>query len=346
MITNPGVKINIGLNVIRKREDGYHDLETLFWPCSGYSDVLEIVRADDFSETAESLRAKYLSSNNVDCLSDRECSDYVCDEKTGSEQTLNKSADMLRRSNNEEKPLPVRQTIGDSSVRSEQYIGETVLPVRQTVTEDGRVMMTIARAEGVDWDPAKDLCVKAYYILLEDFPELPSVKIFLEKRSPVGAGLGGGSADAAFTLMMLNDMFSLGLSKDALASYAARLGSDCAFFIYGEPMFGTGRGDQLSSYDSSILDGYHIQLAVPENVSVRTAEAYRGVTPRIPDIPLADALRKPVESWKVCVHNDFEDSVFLSHLELASVKEELYASGAVYASMSGSGSAFFGIFKD
>lgn len=324
MITNPGVKINIGLNVIRKREDGYHDLETLFWPCSEYSDVLEIVRADDFSETADQLRAKYLSSNNIDCLSDRECSDYVCDEKTGSEQILNKSADMLRRSNNEEKPLHVRQT----------------------VTEDGRVMMTIARSEGVDWDPAKDLCVKAYYILLEDFPELPSVKIFLEKRSPVGAGLGGGSADAAFTLMMLNDMFSLGLSNDVLASYAARLGSDCAFFIYGDPMFGTGRGDQLSPYDSSILDGYHIQLAVPENVSVRTAEAYRGVTPRIPDIPLADALRKPVESWKTCVHNDFENSVFLSHPELASVKDELYASGAVYASMSGSGSAFFGIFKD
>lgn len=288
MITNPGVKINIGLNVIRKREDGYHDLETLFWPCSGYSDVLEIVRADDFSETAESLRAKYLSFGDA------------------------------------EKPLPVRQT----------------------VTEDGRVMMTIARAEGVDWNPERDLCVKAYYILLEDFPEMPSVKIFLEKRSPVGAGLGGGSADAAFTLMMLNDMFSLGLSKEALASYAAHLGSDCAFFIYGDPMFGTGRGERLSPYDSSILDGYHIQLAVPENVSVQTAEAYRGVTPRIPDIPLADALRKPVEEWKEVVHNDFEDSVFLSYPELASVKEELYASGAVYASMSGSGSAFFGIFKD
>lgn len=310
MTTTPGVKINIGLNVIRRREDGYHDLETLFWPCCEYSDVLEIVRAEDFSETADRLRAKYLSFGDT------------------------------------EKPQPVRQIIGDSSAVSEQNIGETVLPVRQSVTEDGKVMMTIARAEGVDWAPEKDLCVKAYYLLLEDFPSLPSVKIFLEKRSPVGAGLGGGSADAAFALMMLNDMFSLGLSKDALASYASRLGSDCAFFIYDEPMFGTGRGEQLSPYDSSILDGYHIKLTVPENVSVRTAEAYRGITPRLPEVPLAEALGMPVESWRDYVHNDFEDSVFLAHPEIASIKDELYASGAVYASMSGSGSAFFGIFKD
>lgn len=288
MITYPGVKINIGLNVLRKREDGYHDLETLFWPCREYSDVLEIVRADDFSETAESLRTKYLS-----------CGD-----------------------------------------------AEMALPIRQAVTEDAKLMMTIARAEGVDWAPEKDLCVRAYYLLLNDFPDLTSVKIFLEKRSPVGAGLGGGSADAAFALKMMNDMFSLGLSKDDLASYAARLGSDCAFFIYDEPMFGTGRGEQLSPYDSSILDGYHIKLTVPENVSVKTAEAYRGVIPHFPEVPLADALRNPVSSWRTLVHNDFEDSVFVSHPELASVKDDIYASGAVYASMSGSGSAFFGIYED
>ena len=225
--------------------------------------------------------------------------------------------------------------------------------IAQGISEDGRLMITIARAEGVDWDPLKDLCAKAYYILAEDH-QLPPVKIFLEKTSPVGAGLGGGSSDAAFALKMMNELFSLGLSEEQLAVYAARLGSDCAFFIYNRPMIGEGRGEILTSYPLEGLDygqedtsssEYELQVLTPEGVAVSTADAYRGIRPHLPEVPLREALSKPVGQWQDVLSNDFEETVFAKYPELAAIKKSLYDSGADYASMSGSGSALFGIYR-
>ena len=309
MITKPNVKINLGLNVLRKREDGFHDLETLFVPYFGINDTLEIVVGDDYSRTSAALFGRY------------------------------------------------------GSAQSDEGIPCLV----QGISEDGKLMITIARAEGVDWDPMKDLTAKAYMILAEDH-DLPPVKIFLEKTSPVGAGLGGGSSDAAFALKMLDGLCSLDLTEQQLAAYAARLGSDCAFFIYNRPMIGEGRGEVLSEYPVSGLDygqeqgcqnemqesvktgenmaaAYEITVLTPEGIAVSTADAYRGIKPQLPEIPLKEALAKPVEDWKDCLFNDFETTVFDKHPELAAIKRSLYDSGAVYASMSGSGSALFAIYR-
>ena len=218
------------------------------------------------------------------------------------------------------------------------------------MSEDGKLMITIARAEGVDWDPMKDLTAKAYMILAEDH-DLPPVKIFLEKTSPVGAGLGGGSSDAAFALKMLDELCSLNLTEKQLADYSARLGSDCAFFIYNRPMIGEGRGEVLTEYPLTGLDygqgsaEYEVKVLTPEGIAVSTADAYRGIKPQIPEIPLKDALARPVEDWKDSLFNDFELTVFDKHPELAAIKRSLYDSGAVYASMSGSGSALFAIYR-
>ena len=212
----------------------------------------------------------------------------------------------------------------------------------QGISEDGKLMITIAREEGVDWDPLKDLCVKAYQILAEDF-KLPPVKIYLEKTSPVGAGLGGGSSDAAFALRILNELCELGLSDLLLADYAARLGSDCAFFIYNRPMRGQGRGEILTPYELD-LSSYDIQVITPAGISVSTKDAYGGIKPHMPELPLTDVLAKPIEEWDGLLVNDFEETVFAKYPELAAIKRSLYDCGAKYASMSGSGSALFGIF--
>ncbi len=278
MITNPNVKINLGLNVLRKREDGFHDLETLFVPYMGIADRLEIVVGDDYSRISAELFAKY-----------------------GQDQVV------------------------------------------QGMSEDGKLMITIARAEGVDWNPLKDLTAKAYFILAEDF-EMPPVKIFLEKLSPVGAGLGGGSSDAAFALKMLNELCGLGLAEKQLADYASQLGSDCAFFIYNRPMIGEGRGEILTEYPID-LSAYELQVLTPEGIAVSTADAYRGIRPRIPEIGLREALAKQVEEWDGVLVNDFEETVFAKYPELAAIKKSLYDSGAVYASMSGSGSALFALYS-
>lgn len=283
MITNPNVKINLGLNVLRKREDGFHDLETLFVPYLGISDTLEIVVGDDYSRTSSAIFGKYAPEM-----------------------------------------------------------------IAQGISEDGKLMITIARKEGVDWDPLKDLTARAYQILSEDF-QLPPVKIFLEKTSPVGAGLGGGSSDAAFALKMLNELCGLGLSETLLASYAARLGSDCAFFIYNRPMIGEGRGEILSEIDTDFMDGiyagYDLQVLTPEGVAVSTKDAYGGIRPHLPEVALRDALKLPVEEWDGVLVNDFEETVFAKYPELAAIKRSLYDSGAVYASMSGSGSALFALYR-
>lgn len=258
MKVRTNVKINLGLNVLRKRPDGYHDLETLFVPYFGFGDELEIEEAPSMS---------------VD-----------------------------------------------------------ISPC--------------------DWDPQTDLTVRAYGLLAEDF-DLPPVRIFLRKGAPVGAGLGGGSADAAFALRCVNALFGLGLSDCALAAYAARLGSDCAFFVYNRPMIGEGRGEILSGYPLD-LGGREIRVVVPEGVSVSTREAYGGIVPRFAagsadpcvsgPVSLREALALPVEEWRGRLVNDFETTVFKAHPELAGIKDRLYSEGAVYASMSGSGSALFGIF--
>lgn len=253
MTTYPNVKLNLGLNVLRKRADGFHDIETLFIPYYGVSDILDI--------------------------------------------------DIL--------PAGEKVTIGITGPK-------------------------------VDWDPAKDLTVKAYEILDADY-DLPPVSIRLVKRSPVGAGLGGGSADAAFALKMLNGMFSLGLTDAMLAEYAARLGSDCAFFIYNRPMLGTGRGEILAPYDVD-LSAYDIRVEIPEGVAVSTREAYGGIIPR-ENRKLTDVLSLPVKEWKGSLVNDFEETVFRLHPEIAALKDRFYAEGAVYASMSGSGSSVFGLFE-
>lgn len=286
MITNPNVKINLGLNVLRKREDGFHDLETLFVPYFGISDTLEIVVGDDYSRTSAALFGRY-----------------------GEPDGCAGEAPMLA----------------------------------QGISEDGKLMITIARKEGVDWDPLKDLTAKAYRILAEDF-ELPPVKIFLEKTSPVGAGLGGGSADAAFALKMLDELCGLGLSEEQLASYASRLGSDCAFFVYNRPMIGEGRGEILSEYPLS-LEGYDLQVLTPEGIAVSTKDAYSGIRPHLPEVPLREALARPIEEWDGILVNDFEETVFAKYPELAAIKRSLYDSGAVYASMSGSGSALFALYR-
>ena len=276
MIAYPNVKLNLGLHVVRRREDGYHDLETLFVPYLGLHDTLEIITGDDFSRTSARLQETY---------------------------------------------------------RAEQ--------LAQGITPDGKLMVTIARKEGVDWDPLKDLTVKAYGLLSEQY-KLPPMKIYLEKTSPVGAGLGGGSADAAFALRMIAELAGMDLSDEELAGFAARLGSDCAFFIYNRPMLGTGRGEILEPFDID-LSGYRLDVIVPEGISVSTADAYRGIVPKVPDLPLREVLAHPVTEWKGLLVNDFETTVFEKHPRLAEIKQSLYDDGATYAAMSGSGSALFSL---
>ena len=276
MIAYPNVKLNLGLHVVRRREDGYHDLETLFVPYLGLHDTLEIITGDDYSRTSARLQEMY---------------------------------------------------------EAEQ--------LAQGITPDGKLMVTIARKEGVDWDPLKDLTVKAYGLLSEQY-KLPPMKIYLEKTSPVGAGLGGGSADAAFALRMIAELAGMDLSDEELAGFAARLGSDCAFFIYNRPMLGTGRGEILEPFDID-LSGYRLDVIVPEGISVSTADAYRGIVPKVPDLPLREVLAHPVTEWKGLLVNDFETTVFEKHPRLAEIKQSLYDDGATYAAMSGSGSALFSL---
>lgn len=346
MIVRTNVKLNLGLGVLRKRLDGYHDIETLFLPCDDFGDTLEIVTGDDYSRTSASLFARYGEPSEPDPDDSAE----------------------------------------DGCLASEDR------RIVQGISPDGGLMITIAREEGVDWNPLKDLCAKAWAILAADY-KLPPVKIFLEKTAPVGAGLGGGSADAAFTLKVLNELCSLNIPESRLFEYAAWLGSDCAFFVAGRPMIGRGRGEVLTPFDID-LSGYVIQVLVPKNVTVSTAEAYKGIVPREAaagqtvqqpaagdfddaaaaavakgsaaagtgsagdggvEIPgtaagvaapaLEEILARPVEEWNGLLVNDFETTVFKNHPELAAIKQSLYDSGAVYAAMSGSGSAIFGIYR-
>lgn len=254
MITFPCSKINLGLDIVSKRPDGYHNLETVFYPIP-LEDVLEITVVDK-----ESAPAYTFTMHN-------------------------------------------------------------------------------AVFEG---DNDDNLVVKAYKILAADYT-LPKVEIHLYKNIPTGAGLGGGSSDAAYALKMLNGIAKLGLSDQQLEEYAARIGADCAFFIKCVPSLATGIGNILTPVDCP-LEGYHLVLVKPD-VHVSTKLAYSLVTPMAPMVPIADVLPRPVNMWASSMKNDFERSVFDKFPETASIKEKLYEMGALYASMSGSGSSFYGIFE-
>lgn len=256
--TNPNCKINLGLHVVGKRPDGYHDLQTLFLPVTDLCDELEIT------------------------------------------------------------PM------------------QTDSPVA-TMEQDG---ITLDNA------PEDNLCMKAWHLLHNEFG-IPPVHIRLKKNIPFGAGLGGGSSDAAFTLKMLNGMFALGLDNRGLEQRAAQLGADCAFFIQNRPAYATGIGDRLQPI-SLDLSAYRIAIEIPEGEHVSTREAYAGLLserfgqPR-PD--LREAVRRSIDEWRRLIVNDFEMSVFPSHPAIAALKERMYSQGARYASMTGSGAAVFGIFE-
>ena len=259
MLTFPCAKINLGLNITSKREDGYHNLETIFYPVP-LTDALEVkLMHDDFP------------------------SDEPCDLKiTGN---------------------------------------------------------------AVDCDEKNNLVVQAYTLLAQDFT-LPRVHTHLVKRIPMQAGLGGGSADGAFMIRLLDERFRLNMGIAEMERYASRLGSDCAFFITTEPSFGTGRGEVLEPVNIAEhnLQGYYIAIVKPA-IAVSTREAFQQIICRQPEHCCRDIVRQPVETWKTVLTNDFEEPAFKQHPELADIKQRLYDLGAVYAQMSGSGSAFFGLFR-
>ena len=259
MLTFPCAKINLGLNITSKREDGYHNLETIFYPVP-LTDALEVkLMHDDFP------------------------SDEPCDLKiTGN---------------------------------------------------------------AVDCDEKNNLVVKAYTLLAQDFT-LPRVHTHLVKRIPMQAGLGGGSADGAFMIRLLDERFRLNMGIAEMERYASRLGSDCAFFITTEPSFATGRGEVLEPVNiaEQNLQGYYIAIVKPA-IAVSTREAFKQIICRQPEHCCRDIVRQPVETWKTVLTNDFEEPAFKQHPELADIKQRLYDLGAVYAQMSGSGSAFFGLFR-
>lgn len=194
----------------------------------------------------------------------------------------------------------------------------------------------------IDGKSENNLVYKAYQLLERQY-KLPPLKLHLHKVIPFGAGLGGGSSDAAFTLQMLNSFFDLRIPSPELEKYAAQIGADCPFFIYNKACFAKGIGDQLEPIELDLSD-YKIVIIKPE-ASVSTPEAYRNIVPQKPAFQLKDIVHLPIEEWKETIRNDFEESVFPAYPEIAQLKDILYKNGALYASMSGSGSAVFGIFR-
>lgn len=260
MITFPCAKINLGLNIVSKRPDGYHNLETVFYPIP-LTDALEI---------------KYM------------------DEKFPSES-----------------PCDLKITGND-----------------------------------IDCNEEDNLVIKAYQLLAADF-QLPRVHAHLVKRIPTQAGLGGGSSDAAYMIRLLDERFRLNIGIPEMERYAAKLGADCAFFITADPSYAEGIGDVLMPADvpGAGLGGYYLAVVKP-SVAVSTRDAYAAIVPKTPAKCCRDIVRQPIETWKDELVNDFEAPIFAMHPELAAIKQRLYDAGAVYAAMSGSGSALFGIFRE
>ena len=252
MIKFPNCKINLGLHVTQKRADGFHDIETVFYPVA-INDVLEIIT----------------SKNNTTQLH--------------------------------------------------------------------------SSGIGIAGNANDNLCIKAYNLLKQGFNNLPAVDIYLQKNIPAGAGLGGGSADGAYTLLLLNEKYNLGLSEQQLINYALRLGSDCPFFIKNTPCYATGRGEVLQPVDTD-LSGYKIVIINP-GIHINTGRAFSNITPARPQSSLQINIALPVTRWKNIIVNDFETAVFAAHPSMQKIKEDLYAAGAVYAAMTGTGSTFFGVFN-
>lgn len=254
MIVFPNAKINLGLNVVERRADGYHNLETVFYPIP-LEDILEVVEAE----------------------------------------------------------------AGEDDV---------------TFTPSGIV---------VDCPPEKNLVVRAYRLLQEEFT-LPRVHIYMYKHIPSGAGMGGGSADATYMMRLLREMCALPLTDEELEARASRLGADCAFFVRNRPTFATGIGDVFTPLPDFSLKGYRLVVVKPD-VFVSTRDAFSLIRPHYPEHRLTDIITRPVAEWREAgMVNDFEPSVFARHPQLADIKRRLYAEGALYAAMSGSGSSMFGLF--
>lgn len=251
VIVFPNCKINLGLRILRKRTDGYHDLETVFYPLP-LSDILEIISTDKNSKLSFST---------------------------------------------------------------------TGLPVESNMS---------------------NLCVKAYELLKKDCPKLPSVSMHLHKVIPSGSGLGGGSADAAFTLKLINKKFGLSLATDQLINYSLELGSDCPFFIINKPAVATGRGEILEQFALN-LSAYKFIIVNP-GIHISTSEAFADVIPSLSNKSLKEIIQQPVETWRSELINDFEKNIFIKHSEIEVIKNKLYDDGAMYASMSGSGSTVYGIY--
>ena len=253
MIAFPHCKINLGLSIIAKRADGYHDLETVFYPVA-LNDMVEIIHSDD---TATDIQFSH----------------------TG---------------------------------------------------------LDIPGAE------SNNLCIKAYHLLKKDFPSIPAIKMHLHKHIPMGAGLGGGSSDGSAVLKLINSQFNLGLNIQQLNNYAAQLGSDCPFFIYDNACHAKGRGELLAPYPCNLSD-YTIVLVHP-GIHISTAWAFGQLNPGAKEKSIATIVAQPIETWKEELINDFEAPIFIAHPLLSEIKSQLYQQGAIYASMSGSGSSLFGIF--
>lgn len=255
MVTFPNCKINIGLYITDKRSDGFHNLQTVFFPIPVF-DALEIIS----SASTASKRVSFSTSGT-----------------------------------------------------------------------------------SIDGDLDKNLCVKAYTLLQLHFPDILPVKMHLLKKIPIGAGLGGGSADGAFALKMLNEMFSLALNKEQLISFALQLGSDCPFFIINKPCLASGRGEVLKEVNVN-LSKYRIMIVNP-GIHINTGWAFSNITPCKPSINLEETIALPVYAWKDKLENQFEKPVFNYFPQIELIKSRLYQAGAIYASMSGSGSTVFGIFE-
>ena len=257
MLTRPIAKINLGLNVVERRPDGYHNLETVFYPVP-VCDTLEVFEMD----------SRFPSQ--VDC------------------------------------DLKVTNIV-------------------------------------IDGDEQRNLVVRAYNLLKQDFPDLPRVHAHLYKGIPTQAGMGGGSSDCGFMITLLNKMFGLELTDEQMINYAARLGADCAFFILNRPCYAEGIGERLQPIALD-LSGWYLAVVRPA-IPVSTKEAFSLITPQHPKKNCLDIVMQPVETWHDELTNDFERSVFTLHPEIGAIKDRLYDMGATYAAMSGSGSSLFGLFR-
>jgi len=194
----------------------------------------------------------------------------------------------------------------------------------------------------VPGDPAQNLCLKAYHLLKKDFPQLPPVQMHLHKNIPMGAGLGGGSSDGTAALLILNQQFSLGLNDSELIDYASQLGSDCPFFVYNKACHAKGRGEILTPIELD-LSNYQFLLVHP-GIHIATKWAFQQLNPHTKSQSIQSIIEKPIAEWKAALINDFEAPVFEAEPTLSNIKDQLYQLGALYASMSGSGSSLFGIF--